>query len=99
MIDRTHPILAIVSRREFERLARQVQYGEIAWPQCYDKGKPIQLGRNHDNTTNDRRMLQAPRLDAPADAPGDGDDGKAQGDGPQSLELRHGGGEETNEGN
>lgn len=41
----THPILSLVSRREFEQLSRQVQYGEIAWPQCYDKGQPIQLGR------------------------------------------------------
>lgn len=41
----THPILSLVSRREFEHLARQVQLCEISWPQCYDKGKPIQLGR------------------------------------------------------
>ena len=93
-----HPVLAVVSRREFERLSRQVQYGEIAWPQCYDVGKPIQLGRNHD-TTNDRRMLQTPGAYAPADAPGDGDDGKAARDGQARLELRHGGGARTREGN
>ena len=92
-----HPVLAVVSRREFEQLSRQVQYGEIAWPQCYDVGPPIQLGRTHD-TTNDRRMLQTPGLDAPADAPGDDDDGEAQGACATSLELRHGGGEGTNEG-
>ena len=92
-----HPILAVVSRREFEQLSRQVQYGEIAWPQCYDKGKPIQLGRNHD-TENDRRMLQASRIDEQADAPGDGDDGQTARVGETCLELRHGGGEGTNEG-
>ena len=37
-----HPILAVVSRREFERLSRQVQLCEISWPQCYDVGPPIQ---------------------------------------------------------
>ena len=93
-----HPILAVVSRREFERLSRQVQLCEISWPQCYDKGKPIQLGRNHDNTTNDRRMLPQARIDEQADAPGDGDDGQTSRDGETCLELRHGGGEETAEG-
>jgi hypothetical protein len=93
----THPILSLVSRREFERLSRQAQLCEISWPQCYDKGKPIQLGRNHD-TENDRRMLQASRIDEQADAPGDGDDSQAAGACAASLELRHGGGEETAEG-
>ena len=56
-----HPVLAVVSRREFEQLSRQVQYGEIAWPQCYDIGPPIQLGRNHDKG-NDGSATDAPRL-------------------------------------
>ena len=56
-----HPILAVVSRREFERLSRQVQYGEIAWPQCYDVGKPIQLGWNHDKG-NAGSATDAPQL-------------------------------------
>ena len=83
-----HPILALVSRREFEQLSRQVQYGEIAWPQCYQYGKPIQLGRNH-GTQNDRRMLQEARTDAQTDPPGDGDDGETQGACATRLELRH----------
>jgi hypothetical protein len=98
MIDRTHPILAVVSRREFEQLSRQVQYGEIAWPQCYDKGKPIQLGRNHDNTTNDRRMLPQARIDERPPECAVRDNVAPAGTGPASLELRHGGGEETAEG-
>ena len=38
-----HPIAAITTRRELAELSRRVQYGEISWPQCYDRGKPIQL--------------------------------------------------------
>ena len=94
----THPILSLVSRREFEHLARQVQLCEISWPQCYQYGKPIQLGRNH-GTQNDRRMLQEARTDAQTDTPGDDDDGETQGACAASVELRHGGGEGANEGN
>ena len=93
-----HPILAVVSRREFEHLARQVQLCEISWPQCYDVGKPIQLGGEYGNAKDDRRMLQAPGLDAPAGASGDDDDRQTSRDGETCLELRHGGGEETAEG-
>jgi hypothetical protein len=94
-----HPILAVVSRREFEQLSRQVQYGEIAWPQCYDVGKPIQLGGDYGDAKDDRRVLQEARTDAQTDPPGDDDDGEAQGACATSLELRHGGGARANEGN
>ena len=91
MIDRIHPILAIVSRREFDRISRQVQYGEISWPQCYDVGKPIQLGRNHD-TEDDRRMLQATRSDERHPERAVRDNVAPAGTGEACLELRHGGG-------
>ena len=94
----THPILSLVSRREFEHLARQVQLCEISWPQCYQYGHPIQLGGDYD-TENNRGMLQEARTDAQTDTPGDDDDGEAQGASAASVELRHSGGEGANEGN
>lgn len=38
-----HPLLAILSKREVEELCRKVQLCEISWPQCYERGEPIQL--------------------------------------------------------
>ena len=93
----THPILSLVSRREFEHLARQVQLCEISWPQCYQYGHPIQLGGDYD-TENNRGMLQEARTDASADASGNDDDGETAGACTTSLELRHGGGAGASDG-
>lgn len=93
-----HPILAVVSRREFEHLVRQVQLCEISWPQCYQYGHPIQLGGDYGNAKDNRGMLSQARTDSPIDASGDDDDGEAQGAGSASVELRHGGGAGAGEG-
>lgn len=95
----THPILSLVSRREFLHLVRQVQLCEIAWPQCYEYGHPIQLGGDYGNAKDNRGMLSQARTDAQTDTPGDDDDGETQGASATSLELRHGSGEGTREGN
>ena len=95
----THPILSLVSRREFLHLVRQVQLCEISWPQCYQYGHPIQLGGEYGDAKDNQRMLQEARTDAQTDTPGDDDDGETQGASAASVELRHGGGAGANEGN
>ena len=95
----THPILSLVSRREFEQLVRQVQLCEISWPQCYEYGHSIQLGGDYGNAKDNRGMLSQARTDSPIDTPGNDDDGETAGASAASVELRHGGGAGANEGN
>jgi hypothetical protein len=41
---RDHPVNAVLRDGEtFRELARQVEYCEITWPQCYEMGEPIYL--------------------------------------------------------
>ena len=41
---RNHPILAVLREGEsFRQIAKQVEYCEIGWPQCYELGQPIRL--------------------------------------------------------
>ncbi len=46
----SHPILSVVSKREFQELSRRVQYGEISWPQCFERGAPIRLDQTRSST-------------------------------------------------
>jgi hypothetical protein len=37
----THPLRTILTPEEFAALSRQVQLGEVSWPQCYEWGEDI----------------------------------------------------------
>ena len=41
---RGHPIQSVLRDGEtFRELARKIEYGEISWPQCWERGEEIRL--------------------------------------------------------